>query len=54
MPKIQIILYACAGFILFSGMSLLFIGLLLRMYQRSKTKYSTTIFDLEQKRPFKL
>jgi hypothetical protein len=54
MPKIQIILFACAGFILFSSLSLLLIGLILRMYQSSKAKFSKTMADLEQDKVFKL
>jgi hypothetical protein len=54
MPKIQIIIFACAGFILFSSLSLLLIGLILRMYQSSKAKFSKTMADLEQDKTFKL
>jgi hypothetical protein len=54
MPKIQIILFACAGFILFSSLSLLLIGILLKMYQSSKAKFSKTLDDLEKDRAFKI
>ena len=54
MPKIQIIIFACAGFILFSSLSFLLIGLLLKMYQSSKAKFSKTMADLEQDKAFKL
>jgi hypothetical protein len=54
MPKIQIIIFTCAGFILFSSLSFLLIGILLKMYQSSKAKFSKTMADLEQDKAFKL
>ena len=54
MSTIQIILFTCAGFILFSSLSLLFIGFLLKMYQSSKAKYSKTMTNLEKDKAFKL
>ena len=48
----QIIIFACVAGILF--MTYLLIGLLSKISQSSKAKYSKTMNDLEQDRSFKL
>jgi hypothetical protein len=52
MSKIQIIIFAGVAVILF--MTYLLIGLLSKITQSSKAKYSKTMDDLEQDRSFKL
>ena len=52
MSKIQIIILACVAAILF--IIYLLIGLLSKIGQSSKAKYSKTMDDLEQDRSFKL
>jgi hypothetical protein len=54
MTKIQIILYACAAVILFMTLTYFLIGLLSKMYQSSRAKYSKTQADLEKDKSFKL
>jgi hypothetical protein len=54
MSKIQIIVFACAAVILFTTLTYLLIGLLSKISQSSKAKYSKTMDDLEKDRSFKL
>jgi hypothetical protein len=54
MPKIQFILFTSVGFILFASLTYLLIGLLSKMYQSSKEKFSQTLDDLEKDKAFKL